>query len=93
MLDYCMPYFFVTYFLIFVTFLKMRPHMVTLRNVDGTILDYDLFYICTKFHSIPPQKYRNSGGGHNVPPSPLGPGRPQNSLGLKGLNSPLQTTM
>ena len=29
---------------------EMHPHMVTLRNFDGThLLDCDLFYICTKF--------------------------------------------
>ena len=53
----------------------------------------------TCFTSVPNfiaigQKYRNSGGGGGAQcaPPPLGPGRPQNSLGLIGLNRALAYT-
>ena len=45
------------------------------------------FTFCTKFYGNWPKNIEilEGGGGHNVsPPPPLGPGRPQNSLGLIG---------
>ena len=56
------------------------------------LVDHDLFYVCTKFHSNRPINIEILEGGTMCPPPPpppppLGPGRPQNSLGFKGLRT------
>ena len=42
----------------------MHPHMVTLKIFDWFyLLDYDFFYICTKFHSNRPKNLEILEGG------------------------------
>ena len=71
----------------FVTFCRNAPPCGDSEKfVWYHLLDHDLFYICTKFHS---NRAKNreilERAWRGAQCAPLGHGRPQNSLGLIGL--------
>ena len=84
-----MKYFFYHISSFLVTFCGNAPPYGDLEKVLWYfLLDHDLFHVCTKFHGNWPKNVEILEGG-----APLGPGRPQNSLGLIGLSQTMDNGM